>query len=162
MKLGDWIENLEIDFYIQLDGRAVSKYLEKWSYYLQSALEIRGTISPCDLLPEPTSQSTDTETNLNDPAEFDSHKGLSTAPTSQQDNDFIKPGRPNTRVTNSTLKQQLQQQHAEARAQGERLINLFQQREAALFMRLELQRREEAEQQRKELTEQIKELLKAR
>ena len=109
-----------------------------------------------DLLPEPPSQSLDTETNLDDPAEFDSQEVLSTAPTSQQDHDFIKPGPPNTRVTNAALKQQLLQQHEEAKVHEERLMSLLQQREATLVMQLE-QQRKEAEQQRKEAEQQRKE-----
>ena len=48
LKPGGWVENHEINFHLQSHGRAVPGYLGKWSCYLQSALEIRGTTSRCN------------------------------------------------------------------------------------------------------------------
>ena len=108
------------------------------------------------LSPEPPSQSLDSETNLDDATEFNSQEVLSTALTSQQDQDFVKPGPPHAHVTNAILKQHLQQQHEEAKAHDDRLMTLLQQREATLVSQLE-QQRKESEQQRKELMQLMKE-----
>src|SRR5271155_1179652 len=122
-------------------------YTFVYNLYTQFApMHIERIKKAVDLLPEPLSQSFNSAfssaTMLDDQAESDSQALPSTAQTSQQELEFVKPGAPKGRVTIVLLKQQLEQQRAEARAHEERLMALLQQRESTLMAQLEQQREE--------------------
>jgi hypothetical protein len=140
-------------------------YTFVYNLYTQFApMHIERIKKVVDLLPEPLLQSFNSASLLDDQTESDSQAALSTPmtpQTSQQEIEFIKPGAPKGRVTIAQLKQQLEQQGAEARAHEERLVALLEQREATLTAQLEQreatltaqleQQREEVKQQREEV-----------